>query len=101
MQAYAARIDEVNIQGAALRAILETNPSALQQAVDLDLERKVKGPRSVLHGIPVLVKDNIATIADEGSRVINAILAYTNGFTITRNEHNCGFFLIVKISCAE
>ena len=91
----------MNLHGVALRAVLEINPSALQQAMDLDLERKVKGPRSVLHGIPVLVKDNIATIADEGNRVIHAILAYANGFTTTRNEHNCGFILIVEISCAE
>ncbi|EMD38876.1 hypothetical protein CERSUDRAFT_46957 [Gelatoporia subvermispora B] len=49
-----------------LRAVIETNPSALAQAAALDEERKTSGPRSALHGIPVLVKDNIATIASEG-----------------------------------
>jgi len=49
-----------------LRAAIETNPSALQEAAALDYERLVYGPRSALHGIPVLVKDNIATIASEG-----------------------------------
>jgi len=42
------------------------NPSALSQAAALDKERKEFGPRGLLHGIPILVKDNIATIASEG-----------------------------------
>lgn len=49
-----------------LRAVIETNPSALQEAAVLDFERLTYGPRSALHGIPVLVKDNIATVAFEG-----------------------------------
>lgn len=56
----------MNLKGPALRAVLELNPSALAQAKQLDLERKTKGGRGPLHGIPVLVKDNIATIASEG-----------------------------------
>ena len=65
-QAYFARILEVNHQGASLHAVIETNPSALKQAVALDLERKERGKRSLLHGIPILVKDNIATLHEEG-----------------------------------
>ncbi|KAF5324990.1 hypothetical protein D9619_009555 [Psilocybe cf. subviscida] len=64
--AYFARIEEVNLKGPALRAVLELNPSALKQAAALDLERKVKGKRSAMHGIPILLKDNIATVASEG-----------------------------------
>lgn len=67
-QAYFARIEEVNLQGPELRAVIETNPSALAQAAALDAERRATGPRSALHGIPVLVKDNIATLASEGER---------------------------------
>ncbi|OCB88695.1 amidase signature enzyme [Sanghuangporus baumii] len=66
-QAYFARIDEVNLKGPTLRAVIELNPSALMQASALDIERKTKGARSLLHGIPVLVKDNIATFAFEGA----------------------------------
>src|SRR5207248_7771396 len=40
---------------------LETNPDALAQAAAFDAERKAKGPRGPLHGIPILVKDNVAT----------------------------------------
>ncbi|OBZ66433.1 hypothetical protein A0H81_13690 [Grifola frondosa] len=66
VKAYFARIEEVNLKGPQLRAIIETNPSALQQAAALDKERKSTGKRGALHGIPVLLKDNIATIASEG-----------------------------------
>ena len=55
-QAYFARIDEVNLKGPALRAVLELNPSALSQAAALDKERKLKGKRSEMHGIPILLK---------------------------------------------
>jgi amidase len=66
VQAYLKRIDEVNLKGPALRAVLETNPSALAQAQLLDEERAVFGPRGPMHGIPILIKDNIATISSEG-----------------------------------
>ena len=49
-----------------MRAVIETNPSALAQAAELDRERKISGPRSPLHGIPILLKDNIATLHSEG-----------------------------------
>lgn len=65
-KAYAARIDEVNLKGPALRAVLEVNPSALAQAKALDEKREVSGARSLLHGIPFLLEDNIATNASEG-----------------------------------
>lgn len=66
LQTYFARIEEVNLQGPTLRAVLEVNPSALNQAHSLDEERLSSGPRSLLHGIPVLLKDNIATATAEG-----------------------------------
>ncbi|KAF9058669.1 amidase signature enzyme [Rhodocollybia butyracea] len=64
--AYLARIEEVNLQGPELRAIIEVSPVALKSAAELDEERRVSGKRSMLHGIPVLLKDNIATISSEG-----------------------------------
>src|SRR6185369_7092113 len=60
-EAYLARIAALDRQGPALHAVLETNPEALAIADALDAERKAKGPRGPLHGIPVLLKDNIAT----------------------------------------
>ena len=58
---YLARIAEIDQQGPALRAVIELNPDALAIADSLDAERKAKGPRGPLHGVPVLIKDNIGT----------------------------------------
>jgi amidase len=58
---YLARIDEVDKHGPALNSLIELNPDALSIADALDKERKDKGPRGPLHGIPVVIKDNIDT----------------------------------------
>ena len=58
---YTARIAEIDKQGPAINSVLELNPDALAIADSLDRERKAKGPRGPLHGIPVLIKDNIDT----------------------------------------
>ena len=58
---YLARIREIDQAGPILKAVLEVNPDALQIAEALDQERKAKGPRGPLHGIPILIKDNIDT----------------------------------------
>jgi len=61
VEKYASRIDEVDKHGPAVNAIIEMNPDAPAIADALDEERKSKGPRGPLHGIPVLIKDNIDT----------------------------------------
>ena len=58
---YLARIAAMDRTGPSLHAIIETNPDALELAEQLDEERAAKGPRGPLHGIPVLLKDNIDT----------------------------------------
>ncbi len=58
---YLQRIQEVDKQGPALNSVIEINPDALEIAESLDRERKEKGTRGPLHGIPVLIKDNIDT----------------------------------------
>jgi len=60
-EAYLARIDALDRRGPTLRSVIETNPDALSIAEAMDAERKSKGPRGPLHGIPVLVKDNLDT----------------------------------------
>ncbi len=75
---YLQRIEEIDRRGPALHAVSEVNPDALAIADGLDAERKAKGPRGPLHGIPILIKDNIDTadrmlttagsLALEGSR---------------------------------
>ena len=61
VQAYLARIEALDRKGPHLRAVIETNPDAIAIAESLDAERRAKGPRGPLHGVPVLVKDNIDT----------------------------------------
>jgi amidase len=61
VDAYLDRIRTIDHRGPGLRAVLEINPDARRQADALDRERRVSGPRGPLHGIPVLVKDNIDT----------------------------------------
>jgi amidase len=58
---YLGRIDKLDRQGPSLHSIIETNLDAIRLADDLDGERKTKGARGPLHGIPVLLKDNIDT----------------------------------------
>jgi amidase len=58
---YLARIEAIDRQGPALHSVIEVNPDALALAESLDKERKEKGPRGPLHGIPILIKDNIDT----------------------------------------
>ena len=77
-EAYLARIAALDRQGPMLRSVIETSPDALADAEALDRERDASGPRSPLHGIPILLKDNIGTadgttttagsLALEGSR---------------------------------
>jgi amidase len=59
--AYLARIAEVDRAGPKLNAVIELNPDALAIAEQLDAERKAGKVRGPLHGIPILLKDNIAT----------------------------------------
>ncbi|HXB34098.1 MAG TPA: amidase [Puia sp.] len=56
---YLKRIDAIDKKGPALNAVLEINPDALTIAAAMDAERKTGKVRGPLHGIPVLIKDNI------------------------------------------
>lgn len=59
VQAYEARIAAMDRQGPALHAVITLNPHALADARRLDLERKAGHLRGPLHGVPILIKDNI------------------------------------------
>jgi len=105
----------VNVEGPALRAVIELNPSALAQAASLDLERSSKGKRGPLHGIPVLLKvPSSFTLtffhsAQAFTRIILLQLlqkvsipnlywqVLTHGH---RNEHHCGLIWSFQIHCS-
>ncbi len=61
VEKYLARVDAIDKRGPSLRAVIEVNPDAIAIADELDKERRAKGRRGPLHGIPVLVKDNFDT----------------------------------------
>jgi amidase len=61
VEQYRARIAEIDRQGPAVNSVIELNPDALELADALDRERKDKGARGPLHGVPILIKDNIDT----------------------------------------
>ena len=61
VEAYFARIEAIDRAGPTLRSILETNPDALEIADALDRERAQGTLRGPLHGIPIVLKDNIDT----------------------------------------
>ena len=58
---YLARIEAIDRHGPALNSVIEINPDAIEIAEKLDAERKEKGARGPLHGIPILLKDNLDT----------------------------------------
>src|SRR5262245_25510480 len=59
VEKYVNRINEIDKAGPALNSVIELNPDAEAIAANLDRERKGKGARGPLHGIPILIKDNI------------------------------------------
>jgi amidase len=103
-EAYIARIEEMNGQGPNLRAVLEVNPDALSIADALDRERKEKGARGPLHGIPILVKDNIDT-ADRmtttaGSLALEGSIAPRDSF-VAAQLREAGAVILGKANMSE
>jgi amidase len=85
---YTRRINDIDRNGPALRSVITVNPDATSIADALDAERKSRGSRGPLHGIPVLVKDNIDT-ADKmattaGSLALEGSIAARDAFVVER-----------------
>ncbi|PYQ77929.1 MAG: amidase, partial [Acidobacteria bacterium] len=104
VQKYLARIDAVDRRGPALGSVIETNPDALAIADRLDAERKAKGPRGPLHGIPILVKDNIATadrmMTTAGSLALAGSKPPKDAF-IVRRLREAGAIILGKTNLSE
>src|SRR6266536_5433119 len=85
---YLKRIDELDRRGPRLKAVIELNPEAMAIAETLDRERKSKGPRGPLHGIPILIKDNIDTqdrmTTTAGSLALEGSIAPRDSFLVER-----------------
>lgn len=101
---YLERIDSLDRRGPTLRHVLETNPDALSIADALDNERKSRGPRGPLHGIPILLKDNIDTgdrmTTTAGSLALEGSIAPRDAF-IARRLRDAGAILLGKTNLSE
>jgi len=101
---YLERIDAIDQRGPAINAVIEINPEALAIAAQLDAERKSGKVRGPLHGIPVLIKDNIDT-ADQmhtsaGSLALADNIAAQDSFVAERLRA-AGAVIIGKTNLSE
>ena len=104
VEIYLRRVKEIDIKGPTLRSYLEINPDALTIADQLDLERREGRVRSPLHGIPVLVKDNIET-ADKlqttaGSYALDGVGGTRDSF-MAKKLREAGAVIIGKANMSE
>jgi amidase len=98
-----ARIDAYDAQGPRLHAVLARNPKALEQARALDAERKAKGKRSPLHGIPVVLKDNYDTHdlpTTGGSVLLEGSLPPDDAFLV-KKLRDAGAIILAKVNMSE
>jgi len=101
---YLARIGELDTSGPALNSVIELNHEALTIADSLDAERQSKGPRGPLHGIPVLIKDNVGT-ADHMMTTAGSLALL--GFTpakdsgVARRLRESGALILGKTNLSE
>jgi len=101
---YISRINEIDKNGPAINSVIELNPDALEMADALDKEFKEKGPRGPLHGIPVLIKDNIDT-ADKmqtsaGSLIFGDSKPSKDAFLV-RQLRKAGALILGKTNLSE
>jgi amidase len=98
-----ARIQAYDEQGPKLNAVLTLNPKALDAARALDAERKAKGKRSPLHGIPVVLKDNFDTAdlpTTGGSLLLDGSIPPDDAFVV-KKLREAGAVILAKVNLSE
>lgn len=103
-QRYLQRIDALDRAGPRLNAVIELNPDALAQCDEMDRERRQRGARGPLHGIPVLLKDNIATAdrmsTSAGSLALQGVPAAQDS-DVARQLRAAGAIILGKTNLSE
>jgi amidase len=88
VEQYLRRIEQIDRSGPTLRSVIEINPDALALAEAMDAERKAGKVRGPLHGIPILIKDNIDTgdkmMTTAGSLALEGSIATKDAFVVSR-----------------
>ncbi len=100
---YLDRIEAYDEAGPELNAILALNPRALETARALDAERRERGPRSPLHGIPVVLKDNLDTYdlpTTGGSLLLAGSIPPDDAFIVKRLR-DAGAIILAKVNLSE
>lgn len=101
---YIQRINEIDKNGPMLNSVIEINPDALSIAKEMDNERRSGKIRSQMHGIPVLIKDNIDTadkmMTTAGSLAMNGNIASKDAFVI-KKLRDAGAVIIGKTNLSE
>jgi amidase len=101
---YLDRIDDVDKHGPSLNSVIELNPDALTIATEMDRERKAGRVRGPLHGIPVLIKDNIDThdrmTTTAGSLALEGSMAPQDS-TVAKKLREAGAVIIGKTNLSE
>lgn len=101
---YLRRIEEIDRQGPTLRSIIETNPDALEIAAERDREREAGQIRGALHGIPIILKDNIAThdrmTTTAGSFALEGSIPPEDS-GVARTLREAGAILLAKANLSE
>ncbi|MDJ0620536.1 MAG: amidase family protein [Calothrix sp. MO_192.B10] len=103
VQLYLNRIQAYENRGPKINAIISINPNAITRARELDKERKQKGPRSPLHGIPIILKDNYDTAdlpTTAGSALLKGSLPADDAFTVQKLR-KAGAIILAKANLSE
>jgi amidase len=103
-EAYLRRIDRIDHEGPHLKSVIELNPDALAIARSLDRDRQNQRTRGLLHGIPILIKDNIDThdrlTTTAGSMALAGSIAPRDAFLVERLRA-AGAVLLGKTNLSE
>jgi len=104
LRAYLNRIDQIDKKGPAINAVIEINKEALRLARLLDEERKAGQMRGPLHGIPIMLKDNIDTadkmMTSAGSLALEGNYAEEDAFVV-QQLRNAGAIILGKTNLSE
>src|SRR3954471_7548494 len=101
--AYLARVAAYDKAGPEINAVITLNSKALEEARALDAERKAGKIRGPLHGIPIVLKDNINTFdlpTTAGSQLLEGSIPPADA-TLTKKLRDAGVIIIAKVNLSE
>ncbi len=103
VQLYLKRIETYDQKGPAINTVITLNTKAIEQARALDKERRAKGPRSPVHGIPIVLKDNFDTYdmpTTAGSLLLKGSIPPDDAFVV-KKLRDAGAIILAKVNLSE